>query len=468
MVTGLKQQAVKAIKVEFADEPATAWGGMALAERLALRLGLWNHLARAMPARRGARYSWPAAIKALAAGLLTGSRGTYAAEEVRTDAGLLRMLGLAGAPEEASVWRLLQQLGQGELEEILSSVQLAWTRRVLASARRRELLVEGWLPVFGDGTLLEGSRRREGTKHLKDKGSGLMWTAVFAGPVAAAQALAGPGEGETSCLRRLLPRVIEEALEPLKLKRRALVLLDSLHGDGPTLDEIEELGVHYIVGANKLAATQKTLADQPEWVWEECGAREEAGWSESALCVCWIQCEGWSKKRLVAGRRWRREGDFVYHYSGVMTDLSPGDLKPGRGRGESFARRVWRLYDRKGAMEIGFKELLDDLGGHHPPCERLAGNRGFYAVATLAHTLGRAVDLIGGNSGERGGARRRDGRRRKRARPRSMRLWRLRRRLLALPARIAVHGRTVKVKLLGVNGPLRVEFERWFGAVCRC
>lgn len=38
MVTGLKQQAVKSIKVEFVEEPVTAWGGLALAERVALRL----------------------------------------------------------------------------------------------------------------------------------------------------------------------------------------------------------------------------------------------------------------------------------------------------------------------------------------------------------------------------------------------------------------------------------------------
>lgn len=52
-----------------------------------------------------------------------------------------------------------------------------WTRELLKRAPRRALLRDGFLPVFGDGTLLEGSRRREGTKYLEGKGEGLMWRA---------------------------------------------------------------------------------------------------------------------------------------------------------------------------------------------------------------------------------------------------------------------------------------------------
>lgn len=469
MVTGLKQQAVKSIKVEFVEEPVTAWGGLALAERVALRLGLWNKLEEAMPARKAARYDWLTVIKSVVAGLLTGSQGTYAAEEVRQDAGLMRLLGVRRAPEEASVWRLLQGLGEAKLEKILQSVQLLWARRVMASARRSDLLLEGFLPVFGDGTLLEGSRRREGTKYLEDKGVGLLWTTIFAGPIVAAQRLAAEGEGEHSCLKRLLPLVVDQVLAPLKLKDRALVFVDSLHGDGPTLEEMEKLGVHYIAGANKLTATQATLACLSEHAWRPCGAREELKWSESAVCQCWLQCEGWSKKRLLVGRRWRKQDEFVYHYSGVLTDLSDKEVKAMMSRrGQGLAQAIWWLYDRKGAMEIGYQELLEDLGLHHPPCEKLAGNRGFYAVASLAHTLGRAVDLIGGKNPERGNAKRRDGQSRKRARPRSMRLWRLRRRLWALPARITSHGRGLKVKLLGVSAPVRKQFERYWDALCRC
>jgi len=65
----------------------------------------------------------------------------------------------------------------------------------------------------------------------------------------------------------MLGEVVGQVLKPLKLQRRTLALLDSLHGDGPTLDLIEELGVHYIIGANKLAVTAAELSDQPDSAW---------------------------------------------------------------------------------------------------------------------------------------------------------------------------------------------------------
>ena len=468
MVTRFKQQAVKSFKVEFSDEPVTAWGGLALVERLAARLGLWSAMDKALPERRGCTHDWLSMIKAVAAGLLSGARGTFAAEAVRTDATLLKVLGLRGAPEEASVWRMLKALGESELGASLGALELLWAKRVLAATRRSDVMVDGFVPVFGDGTLLEGSRRREGTKRIADKGSGLLWATIFAGPVVAAERFCKPGQGETSALMAMLPAVVEQVLEPLKLKDRALVLFDSLHGDGPTLEAIEAMGLRYVVGANKLARVQTDLEDQPESQWTDAGARAELGWAESAVSLSWIQCESWANKRLLVGRRWRREGEFLYQYRGVMTNLAEADVAHLTRGGRSFAQAVWRLYDRKGAMEIGYKELLDDLGLHHPPCRELARNQGFYAVATLAHTLGRAVDLIGGKGAGRGEARRRDGRARKRPRPRSMRLWRMRRTLFALPARVTVHARQATVRLFGVAAPDEATFMRYWTAVCRC
>ena len=48
-------------------------------------------------------------------------------------------------------------------------------------------MLDGFVPVFGDGTLLEGSRRREGTKYLEGKGAGLLWSTIYVGPLIAAQ-----------------------------------------------------------------------------------------------------------------------------------------------------------------------------------------------------------------------------------------------------------------------------------------
>ena len=165
MVTGLQHNNVRSIKINYSDDNVSSFGGLALAERLALRVGLWRRLERRLPERRG-YYSWFTILKSMIAGLLSGSRGTYATQELRGDEALLNLLGLEGAPEEATLWRALEGLGGDDLREALGETLREWARELLRRAQRPGLLRDGFLPVFGDGTRLEGSRRREGTTFI--------------------------------------------------------------------------------------------------------------------------------------------------------------------------------------------------------------------------------------------------------------------------------------------------------------
>ena len=468
MVTGMqrkrsgksKQTPVKSIKVEFADDPVTSFGGMVLPERLALRLSLWNELASWLPERRG-NYSWLDIIKSAVAGLLTGSQGTVACDEVREEEALRKLLGVDGSPEEATFWRALAWLGQGRQVTRLTRTLCTWALRVLKCAKRQDLLEYGFLPLFGDGSLLEGSARREGTKYIKDKGQGLLWTTWFVGPVLAYQEMAGSGAGEARGLRRGLWHILRDVIDPLRMRDKCLALLDSLHGDGPTCSRLEREGLHYIVGALKLAETQRLLADRCEEEWQERGARANCGWIESAVCTCWLQCKDWTAPRLLVGRRSRSEGDLpgVYHYWGVLTDLRETHVGHIMKEGLQFADAIWRLYDSKAGKEDYYKDVLQDMAGHHPPCQELPRNRAYYALLSLANALARGVDLIGNASVDRGSSQRQDGGERRHARPKRMRLWRLRRRLFTLPGRVAYHARQVTVKLMGVSDQIRKEFE---------
>lgn len=469
-----KKSKTHSIEIEFSDEKVTSFGGMVLEQRAAMRLGLWSILAKHLPERRG-DYSWLEVIQSTAAGLLTGGRGTFATADLREDEALLELLELTGAPEEATLWRCLDGLGEMCEEGVFRRVQAAWVRKILGVLERQDLLeCDGFFPLFADGSLLEGSTRREGTKHMRDKGNGLLWATIFAGPLMATQALAKPGESEQGLVRRMLSEVVDDVLKPLKLRDRTLLLADSLHGDGPTLNEVERLKLRYVVGAGKLSATAKTLHDQPESQWHELGPDKKRGWERSAVCQCWLQCEGWAEKRLLIGRRVLREGEMFETCYGVLTNLTESDL--GGATGPDFIRRVWRLYDAKGRMELSYQELLSDLGLHHPPCRAHKRNAGFYSVATLAHTLGAAIKLIGAQADdkhqreqERLKAKRDGVPSRTRVKPRrGMRLWRVRRRLFTLPARISRHARRLKVVLLGVSPDVREQFERWYAAVQRC
>ncbi len=467
MVTQSQHKRPHSIKVNFSPEKTTAFAGLALAERLAGRARLWTTLENRLPDREG--FDWLTVIKSMVGGLLSGAQGTFATQDLREDGALLSLLGLGGAPEEVTVWRATKGLGEMQRSGLLPKVQSRWTRNILSKANRKGLLRHGFFPVFADGSLLEGSRRREATKYIKDKGEGLVWSTVFTGPLVAAQRLAEEGEGEETCVREMLADVVKDVLAPLRLKRRALVLADSLHGDGPTLDEIERLQLHYIVGANKLTAAAETLAERPEALWFETGADASRRWSRSQVCVCWIQCGDWEKKRTLVGRRWMREDEMIWNYAGVMTDLEEPDVAHVmRAAKLDYCQAVWRLYDLKMGMETYYQDLLNDLNLHHPPCNEIVRNAGFYAVATLAHTLAAGVDLIGLHGPARGSWVRKDGGTRKRPRPRRMRLWRLRRRYFALAGRIARHGRVLTITLLGLSETLRGEFERIFQTICRC
>jgi hypothetical protein len=389
---------------------------------------------------------------------------------LRNDPALLKLLSLAGVPEEATVWRTLEGLGRLQQEGLLPQIHLGVGRGMLGRMRRADLLLEGlFVPMFNDGSMLEGSGRREGTKWMKEKGSGLLWSTTYVGPVLVAQRLAGAGEGEQSCVREMLEQVDQGLLRPLKFKRQTLVLMDSLHGDEPTLRQLEQQGLHYVVGANKLAATAATLGAQPELSWERTGANAALGWSDSGVCVCWLQCAQWPAKRLLVGRRWMKEGEMIWNYAGVVSDLCERDVAPiMKQRRISFGRAIWRLYDAKAGMETYYKEPLIDLGLHYPPCQELRRNAGFYAVGALAALLGRAVDLIGGADSQRGSQQRRDGGQRKRPKPRSMRLWRLRRELFTVPARIVRHGHELVVRFLGISEATGQLIERYWGQIERC
>lgn len=460
------------VQITFSDEKVTSFGGMILEHRLASRLGLWTMLEKRLPSRDG-QYSWMDIIQSGIAGLLSGARGTFATQALRDDQALLELLDLEGAPEEATFWRCLEGLGRMTDDGVLGRVQADWTRTILGRLKRPDLLeCDGFFPIFADGTLLEGSLKREGTKTIKDKGNGLLWGTIFAGPLVASQGLAKAGQGEQTLIRRQLPEVVGRILKPLKLVKKSLLLADALHGNEPTLKIVEQHKLSYIVGAGALVRATETLQAQPESQWHELGTEPKRGWERQAVCQCWFQGEDWTHKRLLIGRRVVREGEMFPTYYGVLTNLTSETL--GASDTASFARAVWRLYDAKGRMELNYKELLSDLNLHHPPCREHVRNAGFYGLATLAHTLGVGVKLIGesGNSETRHKKAKatRDGMpERIRIKPgRGMRLWRVRRTLLTLPARVSRHARRLGLELLGVSAGVRELFERWYGAIARC
>lgn len=447
------------IEIEFVDAPQmTAWGGLALAERLACRTRLWSDCRKRLPARsaHGGGYHTTTVVAALMHGLLSGAQGTWAAEALREDAAACQAAGFGAfsVPEEATVWRALGQLdaagGQAALGEVIADN----ARRLLAATPRRELLHEGFLAAFLDATWLEvgPDTQYEGTK-LFDGVRKLMWSVLWAGPFVAGQSFAGEGEGERAASLRLIEPAWREVLVAAGLSERVLWLLDSLYGDGPALDQLEACaGSHYIVGADKLAAVEAAAMEQPECQWRPVPARRKG--EEAAICVHIYQAEGWAAPRTVVTRRRKRADELFWHHHSVFTNLEPrqAQLAELMAREQlSFGEAVFRLYDHKQACENQFKDLVRDLGLHHPPCRQLGRNGIFYAIAALALNLSVGIRRIG-----------------MRGRDARMSLARLRRMLLAMPARTTRHARRTKVWIYATSNRLRSMFEAAFARLAAC
>lgn len=441
------------------NEAVTAWGGLALIEALAHRMRLWSEARRDLPARTrtAAGYDSTTVLASMIHGLLSGARGTYAAEPLREDEALKRVIGLeAGVPEEATVWRALGQWADKDGAAALGRLQRRLCRRLIERTSLASLRADGFTPVFIDGTWLEVGRdsKFEAAKFF-DGASKLMLSTLWVGPYLAGQHFAPEGGGEMNASLDLIDPIWRDVVKPLKLASLVLILADSLYGNDTALTKFEaRKGAHYVVGAGALADLERVAAEQPASQWQDTGANKKRGWEESALCVHTFEAADWKRPRTVVTRRWRPEGEMFFHYASVLTNLQPDDARMKRivdSERITFARAVWRLYDRKQAMENQFKDTLIDLGLHHPPCAELARNEVFYAVAALALNLSIGVRHLGFEGGEK-----------------KMRLWRLRREMLAIPARAVRHARCMKVILYSTSNRLRSIFTAAIDRLAAC
>ena len=321
-----KAKKIRSYEYEFSQESVSSFGGLSLTEYLANRLGLWKLLKDQVPERQG-KYERSDIIHGAVSGLLSGSRGTASLSEIAEDEALLKLLGIKELPGEKIFWEELERLGTDTVLEALNEVLAQWACRLLQRCNEEELLCSyGLIPVFGDGSLLEGSDKCEGTKYIPGKGTGLMWSNWFVGPVMATEHLSAEAEGEQKGLMDQLNLLLEQIIQPLGWRSKSLFLMDSLHGDGPTLDRLEAEKLYYVIGANKLQAAQKVLEELPEWQWQDVPPNQRRSDSDSEqTCVAWVQCAGWPQKRLLVGKRFKREG-------GIHLEHRLGDHQPARGR----------------------------------------------------------------------------------------------------------------------------------------
>ncbi len=429
------------------ERPATAKGGLALWELLGKRTRVWSDIEKFVPARRcrSQGYSSGAVVSSTIYGLLSGGEGFACTEPLRGDKPLGQLVGLSSFPSAETVEGVMKYQAEAGGHEGVCEVLARQCSRLIDRERRNEFLdADGLACLWGDGSLLEVEGKDfEAIKTIGGK-RGQLFSALFVGEYLLACDMADEKECELVQVRDFLVHRGKKFIESHGLASETAILLDSLYGDGPTLSllEAEFPRSRHIVGANKLAQTDTQLKQVTEVEWIDTTARTRKwGWSESAVCTTYVQCEDWDRKRLCVGRRWKVKGEMLYRYSGVFTDFARDDVRlhsrMKRLKLACWEEAVWSLYGHKQGRENQWKDVLIDMGLHHPPSAKVQANAVFYAIAAVAYNLSVGVRRLAlEGEGQR------------------MRVWRLRRDLIDMAGYVVTRAREAVVHLLDARDHL--------------
>jgi hypothetical protein len=435
-------------------EQATGKGGVALAEALANKIGLWSLCRKHMVARKDPTqgYTNVATAAAVVYGLLTGGKGFSCTSPLHKDASLGEIVGLSAIASAGTVEKAMRYQGQSVGGHAGVSQALKQQALRLADLEKRDDLYDddGLFLMWGDGTLLEREGKDlEAMKSIDGK-HGQLFSALFAGPYMVAADFADEGECELLQVRHFLETAGKEFVRKSGCAKSTAILLDSLYGDGPTLDMLEKqfASSRYVVGARKLAEVTRQLEGVLDHEWINTTKRTtKRGWDESGVCTVWVQCKDWPTKRLLVGRRWKNRGEAIWNYSGVFTNFTREDQRVlhrmKRLKIPTWNEAIWSIYDGKQGMESQWKDLLIDQGLHHPPSKYVQANAIFYVIAALNYNLSVGVRRLTLD-----------------AESRNMRLWRFRRDVIDLPGRVAIHSRQAVVTLLDARDHLVDQVRR--------
>lgn len=428
----------RSIKADFdTDFCAFSYGGAALIERVMRKMRMRRKLAEFLPSRnRSGGYAGSVSAYAALAGMLCGGRGFQAAELLRACPDLAEVFGLLGSvPEEATQYRvacdlagLQQRIKEEHYEEVPEApCQLDMygnekkqpkTRRLVPAEpeemipARKEAFASllastalaaigmhpnyicslfGFFAIHGDATDLEvegncfdaGRKDHEGNKSLR-------WMTVKLGPVTVAEEVFPGASDEGTRAPKMLDRASEKVISKAGKDRKALALFDAAYCEGPVFRTLRALRWKYVICANQMRAPMTVVAGNlPSGEWKTDRKTKKAEWAESELAVFNYCADTWDKPETVIARRWRGKGELkgVWHYSFLVTDLSPEDLPKRRVRKYGFEQTVWMMYGTKQGHENYYKRTLSDLGLHNPPSGRLGATQAHYTLGSVAANI---------------------------------------------------------------------------------
>ena len=369
------QQTVFPFKIETTRERLTAHGGLALMAEFNHGIGLRELADRYLPPPGSNRGFDPSVmVDSLVLMLQGGGRSLEDLRELKSEEGLMKLLGRDEIPEPDTVGDWLRRMGDSKRRypglKGLDRVRDEINRRILKRDGIKEYTLDA------DATEIIGEKADALFTYNGNKGYMPMLGFLYETPVCLLDEFregnVAPAYGQKAfylgCKRRM------PAGKGIRYYRS-----DSASYQAGLFNQLEEDGVKYAITADQDKAVKLVIALIAEEDWEEpvrgCGY-------EIAETV---HCMNETKRafRLVVKRWVRRQGELFekggpYFYHVVATNWSEEDKD---------TQEVLAWHNQRGQAENFNKEVKIGFGMERMPCGQTYANAVFFRIGVLAYNL---------------------------------------------------------------------------------
>jgi hypothetical protein len=315
------------------------------------------------------------------------------AERLNEDEALKALLGIEKFPDQSALGEWLRAVGEPGWQA-LRELTRQFVRWALLRAEPGRYRHTGRLECFFDDSQIEVQGHCfEGAAINYEGNLALSWQTLWVGPFWADSVLGATSASKESPrseqpgkdVSAMLPGLLE-ANEALWCGQRNDLYADSASSAGKYLEAIAARFEGWSVSYNKWTGPLEAQAAAfPENYWSGAETLRWRDGSQHAAAYAWLRYQpgGCKRPQLFAVVRHKAAGELLWRYAFVACPEQEGNPKA-----------VFEHHRLKGDKERGLSELLSDLDLHHPPCQSLAANRVFYALATLAFNVLVALKLM--------------------------------------------------------------------------
>jgi hypothetical protein len=378
--------------VNFApQENLTSFGGAVIFQALFVRLGLWARLDKVFShlSGSGRLYRHGIALRCLLVHVMLGFKFLRERDSYGADPMVLRLCGLKRSPSVPTLSRLL-----GEMDATaVANVRQLSTDLVLQRLSSENL---GTVTLDFDGSVQSTKRHAEGTAvgFNKEKKGRRSYYPLFCTVAQSGQALdhlhrsgnVHDSNGAIDFIIRCIAQVLE-AMPHVKIEVR----LDSAFFSDAVVDALEQLGVQYTISVpfERFAHLKKEISSRRQWQQIDGLSTRVEYFEKRWKPKCWRH-----KRRFLIVR----QEEKVQGKGPIQLDLFEPIEREWKYKviitnKIDAAEAVLEYHEGRGYQEKILGEMKQDVQMAYIPCRKRCANEIWLASATLAHNLGRELQM---------------------------------------------------------------------------